>query len=89
MKIGFVCNDIETEEDGYTTTRLGQVALEMGHEPWLFGVGDLANDPDDSVRAWGRRAAMASARVRPNDSATLENDTTTLTSRTASIGSST
>jgi glutathione synthase len=62
MKIGFVCNDIATEEEGYSTTRLGHVALEMGHEPWLFGVGDLANDPDDSVRAWGRRAPGAKYR---------------------------
>ncbi|MBA3391112.1 MAG: glutathione synthase [Deltaproteobacteria bacterium] len=54
MKIGLVCNDIATEEAGYTTTRLGLSALEMGHEPWLIGVGDFANDPDDSVRAWAR-----------------------------------
>lgn len=54
MKIGFVCNDIATEETGYTTTRLGLSALERGHEPWLMSVGDFANDPDDSVRAWAR-----------------------------------
>jgi glutathione synthase len=56
MKIGFVCNEIATEEDGYTTTLLGLTALEMGHEPWLIAVGDLANDPDDRVSAWARRA---------------------------------
>lgn len=54
MKIGFVCNDIATEETGYTTTRLGLSALERGHEPWLMSVGDFGNDPDDSVRAWAR-----------------------------------
>ncbi len=54
MKIGFVCNDIATEEAGYTTTRLGLSALEMGHEPWLMSVGDFSNDEDNAVRAWAR-----------------------------------
>ncbi len=56
MKIGLVCNDIATEEAGYSTTRLGLSALEMGHEAWLMSVGDFSNDPDDSVRAWARAA---------------------------------
>ena len=56
MRLGLVCNDIATEEAGYTTTRLGMRAVEMGHEVWLMGVGDLASDPDDSVRAWARAA---------------------------------
>jgi glutathione synthase len=63
MKIGFVCNDIATEEEGYTTTRLGLTALEMGHEPWLVAVGDVANDPDDSVSAWARRVKGAKYRT--------------------------
>jgi glutathione synthase len=54
MKIGFVCNEIATEEAVYTTTRLGLSALERGHSVFLIGVGDLANDPDDTVRAWAR-----------------------------------
>lgn len=54
MKIGFVCNEIETEEASYTTTRLGLSALDHGHEVWLTSVGDLANDPDDCVWAWAR-----------------------------------
>jgi glutathione synthase len=56
MKIGFVVNDCATEEAEYTTTRLGLAALSMGHEAWLIGAGDLAADPDDSVRAWARAA---------------------------------
>jgi glutathione synthase len=52
MKIGFVCNEIATEEASYTTTRLGLCALERGHSVWLMGVGDLAIDPDDTVQAW-------------------------------------
>ena len=54
MKIGLVVNDIATEEEGYTTTRLATSALEMGHEPWIMGVGDFANDGDNSVHAWAR-----------------------------------
>ena len=56
MRLGRVCNDCATEEAGYTTTRLGQQAVKMGHEVWLMGVGDLATDPDDGVRAWARAA---------------------------------
>jgi glutathione synthase len=63
MKIGFVCNDIATEETGYTTTRLGLSALEMGHEPWLMSVGDFSNDPDDTVRAWARTVPRKSYRT--------------------------
>lgn len=31
MKIGFVVNDIFTEEKGYTTTRLAMTAINRGH----------------------------------------------------------
>ncbi len=51
MKIGFVVNDVMTEQTGYTTTRLGCEALNLGHEVFVFGVGDLAYDPDELVRA--------------------------------------
>jgi glutathione synthase len=54
MKIGLVVNDVKTEETGYTTSRLGVAALNRGHEVWVIGVGDLAYDPDDSVRARAR-----------------------------------
>ena len=63
MKIGFVCNDIATEEVGYTTTRLGLSALERGHEPWLMSVADFANDPDDKVHAWARTVPRKSYRT--------------------------
>jgi glutathione synthase len=56
MKLGLVCNDIATEEESYTTTRLGLKAVERGHDVWLMGVGDFASDPDDTVRAWARAA---------------------------------
>jgi glutathione synthase len=51
MKVGFVVNEVATEEAGYTTTRLGHAMVNRGHQVWVIGVGELAFDPDDSVRA--------------------------------------
>ncbi len=51
MKIGFVVNDIQTEQAGYTTTRLGMWATNRGHEVWVIGLGDFAYDPDENIRA--------------------------------------
>jgi glutathione synthase len=56
MRIGFVVNNIATEEEGYTTTRLAMAAVNLGHEAWLIGTGDFAFDPDDTVRARARTA---------------------------------
>lgn len=53
MKIGFVVNDISTELDLYTTTRMALTALEMGHTPWYVSVGDFAYDPDGMIMARG------------------------------------
>ena len=54
MKIGFLVNDVMTEEAGFTTTRLACEAVNQGHQAFLFGVGDLAYDPDELVRARAR-----------------------------------
>ncbi len=51
MRIGFIVNDVKTEEGKFTTSRLGQAAVNRGHEVWVMGVGDLAYDPDDMIRA--------------------------------------
>ena len=59
MRIGFVVNQIETEQASYTTTRLAMAAVNRGHESWLIGTGDLALDPDDYVRARARSAPKA------------------------------
>ncbi len=59
MRIGFVVNDLETEQEGYTTTRLAMAATNRGHEVWMMGSGDLALDPDDYVRARARGAPKA------------------------------
>ena len=60
MNIGFVVNDLQTEQAGYTTTRLAMAAINRGHRPWLIGVGDLAFDPDGSVRARARSVSRKS-----------------------------
>ncbi len=56
MKIGFVINDIKTEEAGFTTMRLGMQATNMGHETWIIPTGDFAYDPDEYIRARARKA---------------------------------
>ena len=55
MKIGFLVNDVATEKPGFTTIRLACEANNQGHEVWIFGVGDLAYDPDENVRARARQ----------------------------------
>jgi glutathione synthase len=54
VKIGFVVNDVMTEEPGFTTTRLACEAVNRGHETFVLGVGDIAYDPDESIRARAR-----------------------------------
>jgi len=54
MKIGFVVNDVMTEQIGYTTTRLAMWAINRGHDVWVIGLGDLAYDPDENIRARAR-----------------------------------
>lgn len=51
MKIGFVVNDVATEQHVYTTTRLAMAATNMGHEAWVMGIGDFAYEPDGSLSA--------------------------------------
>ena len=54
MRIGFMVNDVSTEEAGYTTCRLGMAAINRGHEIWVMGAGDFAYDKDDKIRARAR-----------------------------------
>lgn len=56
MRIGFIVNDVMTEEATFTTTRLAQEAHQQGHDTYLMGIGDMAYDPDESIRARARRA---------------------------------
>ena len=55
MRIGFVVNELSTEEAGFTTTRLAVAATNRGHEAWTINVGDLAYDHDELVRATAKR----------------------------------
>ena len=51
MRIGFVVNDVKTEEPGFTTIRLATAAVNQGHTAWLMGVGDLTYDAGETVCA--------------------------------------
>lgn len=72
MRIGFIVNDVMTEEASYTTTRIALAASNRGHESWLIGVGDLAFDPDDSIRARARSAPNAKYKTTKNYLADLQ-----------------
>src|SRR3954447_24711487 len=51
MKIAFVVNDVQTELANYTTTRLAMAAANMGHQSYVFGVGDFLCATDGSIHA--------------------------------------
>jgi glutathione synthase len=57
MRIGFMVNDVKTEQAGYTTVRLAMAAINRGHEAWFMGASDFAYDPDDIIRARARTVA--------------------------------
>lgn len=59
MKIGFVVNDVATEDHRYTTTHLGLAALRRGHEAWVVGVGEFIYDADGGISAAAHRAPDA------------------------------
>ena len=56
MKIGFVVNDVQSEEPGFTTTRLAMAAVNAGHRSYTFGVGDFVYAADGAIHAYARRA---------------------------------
>ena len=56
MRIGFIVNNVMTEEAGYTTTRMATAAINRGHEAWVIGLADFIYDPDDKVYAQARSA---------------------------------
>ena len=62
MKIGFVVNDVSTEQPIYTTNRLAMAAKEMGHEAWFMGIGDFSYEPDGSLSAKARSGQAKSYR---------------------------
>lgn len=54
MRIGFVVNDVATEEAVYTTVKLAMQASNMGHAAYLMGMGDFAYEVDGSLSARAR-----------------------------------
>jgi glutathione synthase len=54
MRIGFVVNQVLTEQAQYTTTRLALASTRRGHETWVMGVDDFAHQPDGSITANAR-----------------------------------
>ncbi len=56
MKIGFVVNQIKTEEPWYDTTLLTSTAVKMGHEVYIMGAGDLAYNEDGLIGAMAVKA---------------------------------
>ena len=56
MKVAFLVNEVVTEVDEYTTTRLARAAAQCGHQAWYVGVGDGEVGVDGQLVA---RAAAA------------------------------
>jgi len=70
MQIAFVVNDVKTEQGKFTTSRLGQAAVNRGHKVWVIGVGDMAYDADGRVRA--RATSVPRTRYSSSESYTAD-----------------
>lgn len=61
MRIAFFVNDVATEVDEYTTTRLARAAAQGGHEVWYVGIGDVElGESDGQLLARARAAELES-----------------------------
>jgi glutathione synthase len=61
MRLAFFVNDVATEIDEYTTTRLARAAVQDSHEVWYVGVGDVeAGDSDGQLTARAHAAEFQS-----------------------------
>jgi len=59
MRVAFFVNDVATEVDEYTTTRLAMAAARAGHETWYVGVGDVElGDGDGRLYAQAHAAEL-------------------------------
>lgn len=58
MRLAFFVNDVLTEIDEYTTTRLAVGACKDDHEVWYVGAGDVIYEPKGSLRAKAYRARL-------------------------------
>ena len=61
MRIAFLVNEVVTEVDEYTTTRLAKAAAQLGHQVWYVGVGDAELGGDGQLVA---RAHAAESKKR-------------------------
>jgi len=77
MRIAFFVNDVASEVDEYTTTRLARAAAQGGHEVWYVGVGDVEHGESD-----GQLVARAHAAEFDKDD-TLESFMGRIKERTA------
>ena len=77
MRIAFFVNDVASEIDEYTTTRLARAAAQGGHEVWYVGVGDVEHGESD-----GQLVARAHAAEFDKDD-TLESFMGRIKERTA------
>jgi glutathione synthase len=77
MRIAFFVNDVASEVDEYTTTRLARAAAQGGHEVWYVGVGDVEHGERD-----GQLVARAHAAEFDKDD-TLESFIGRIKERTA------
>lgn len=59
IKIAFVVNDVATEQDNYTTIRLGRKAAARGHEVAMIGLGDFTYDWEDGICAMATLGKVA------------------------------
>lgn len=51
MRLGFVVNDVATEQDNYTTIRLARTAARLGHQVALIGLDGFIYDANGCVMA--------------------------------------
>ena len=51
LKLGFVVNDVATEQDNYTTIRLARTAARLGHQVALIGLNGFIYDANGTVCA--------------------------------------
>lgn len=68
IRLGFVVNDIATEQDNYTTIRLARTAANLGHDVALIGLADFIYAEDGTVRA---RAHIPRGDAYPDDATLL------------------
>src|SRR5690606_12793822 len=69
MRLGFVVNDVATEQDNYTTIRLARTAANQGHRVALIGLGGFIYDANGTVCA---KAHIPAGHDYADDAALLE-----------------